>query len=62
MKVILWRYQCQICRRFFYIEWGDKQDFDVSFGCPYGCDDSGRFIERVSREVKKIRGQRRIKI
>jgi hypothetical protein len=41
-KLHLSQYQCQTCGRFFYINDIDKSDFDIEFGCVYGCDDAGK--------------------
>ena len=37
-------YRCRKCGRGFYVDEGERRDLDLDFGCPYGCDDNGRYI------------------
>jgi hypothetical protein len=49
------QYQCMHCGRFFYINKSDKSSFDLGFGCPYGCDDSGRLTRLITAEIISVR-------
>jgi len=49
------QYQCQTCGRFFYINEDDISDYDLDFGCPYGCDDTGEFVREIHTEIKKVK-------
>lgn len=40
-------YQCQSCYRFFYINPLEKSNWDMDFGCPYGCDDAGMLVREI---------------
>ena len=44
-------YRCRQCGRGFYVDEGERRDLDLDFGCPYGCDDNGRYIGPVRAEV-----------
>jgi hypothetical protein len=46
-------YQCQGCRRSFYINGTNRSSLDLDFGCPYGCDDNGQHTGNIRAEVKK---------
>ena len=48
-------YRCRRCNRSFYIESGDRGSLEFDFGCPYGCDDDGRYIRSISTEAKHVR-------
>ena len=48
------QYQCQRCGRFFYINEMDKSDFDLEFGCPYGCDDAGKLTRIIKIKILKV--------
>jgi len=48
------QYQCERCGRFFYINKMDKSYFDLSFGCPYGCDDAGKHTRTLKTEVREV--------
>ena len=53
------QYQCQCCKRMFYINPAERSEYDLEFGCPYGCDDAGQYMRTIStniRDVKDIRG------
>lgn len=52
------QYQCNTCGRFFYINKMDKSDFDLSFGCPYGCDDVGKHTRTIRTETKEVIDER----
>ena len=57
-EMVLEQYQCRRCGRFWYIEKGDKSDFDMDYGCPYGCDDNGRHTRTITVRVMKDNPQR----
>jgi sulfatase maturation enzyme AslB (radical SAM superfamily) len=48
-------YQCRSCKRLFYINGMDRSSLDLDFGCPYGCDDNGRFIREVKARVQEVK-------
>jgi len=50
------QYKCQTCGRLFYINQDDKTNWDIEFGCPYGCDDAGKRIRTIHTEIKRIIG------
>jgi hypothetical protein len=45
-------YRCRTCNRSFYIESGGRGSLEFDGGCPYGCDDDGRYIRSISAEAK----------
>ena len=45
--LVLEQYQCRRCGRLFYINTMDRSSMDFDFGCPYGCDDSGRHVRDI---------------
>jgi len=45
-KSILDQYKCRKCGRFFYVDENKRTEYDLDFGCPYGCDDNGMFIKK----------------
>jgi len=47
-------YQCRSCKRLFYINGIDRSSLDLDFGCPYGCDDNGRFIRDIKARVQEV--------
>lgn len=46
-KGTLDQYKCRKCWRYFYINENERTEYDIDFGCPYGCDDNGMFIKKV---------------
>jgi hypothetical protein len=52
------QYRCRRCNRRFYVNSGERSEFDLDFGCPYGCDDNGcligavRFVVTDMKEVE----------
>ena len=48
------QYQCRSCKRLFYINGMDRSSLDLDFGCPYGCDDSGRHTRDISTEIRDV--------
>jgi len=46
-------YRCRKCGRVFYIDAAERSDLDLDFGCPYGCDDNGRYIRQIRAEVTR---------
>jgi len=46
------QYRCLRCGRLFYINAMDRSDLDLDFGCPYGCDDSGRHVRDIKADMK----------
>ena len=52
-------YECLACGRSFYIREGDKTVYDLDFGCPFGCDDAGKFARTVVAKAKtRKRGEK----
>ena len=45
------QYQCHKCGRFFQ---KDKSEFDLDFGCPFGCNDNGELVRIISIEVRGV--------
>ena len=48
------QYQCCKCGRLFYINTMDRTSMDLDFGCPYGCDDNGRYVQDIKTEIKEV--------
>lgn len=47
-------YRCRRCSRSFYLGSGERGSLEFDFGCPYGCDDDGRHVRRISVEAKHV--------
>jgi len=52
-QVTLEQYRCRKCGRVFYINGMERSNLDLDFGCPYGCDDNGRYIRQIRAEVTR---------
>jgi len=50
-NVTLEEYRCRKCGRVFYINAAERSNLDLDFGCPYGCDDNGRYVGAVRAEA-----------
>ncbi len=48
------QYQCQSCKRSFYINGIERSKLDLDFGCPYGCEDNGKYVWDIKVEIKGI--------
>ena len=48
------QYRCRSCKRLFYINPMDRSSLDLDFGCPYGCDDSGKHVRDISIEIQNV--------
>jgi len=48
------QYQCKSCGRFFYINSMDRSNYDLEFGCPYGCDDAGQHVRNISTNIEDV--------
>jgi len=53
-ELVIEQYQCQTCGRFFYIDEADRSDFDIEFGCVYGCDDAGKKVRTLTVKIGEI--------
>jgi len=50
------QYRCRQCGRDFYVNKGDKEAWDLDFGCPFGCDDAGEHTRDIRTEITDVRG------
>lgn len=50
----LLQFECLTCGRLFYINRLDKNSVNASFGCPFGCDDDGKFKRVICTQVQKL--------
>lgn len=48
------QYQCRKCGRFFYIHKQDKSGIEFDFGCPFSCDDNGRYVQNIKTEFQQV--------
>lgn len=46
-------YRCRRCGQVFYIDAAERSALDLDFGCPYGCDDNGRYIGQIRAGVTR---------
>jgi len=51
---ILIEYKCEECGRHWYIKEGERQEYDIQFGCPFGCDTSGKRVRRVKATLQEV--------
>ena len=45
------QYQCQRCKRMFYVNSMDRNGCDLDLGCPYGCDDAGQYVRNIRAKI-----------
>ncbi len=50
----LQQYECRKCGRLFYINKMDKSSLDLDFGCPYGCDDNGKYVKDIKTDIREV--------
>lgn len=50
----LQQYRCLRCGRLFYINAIDRREFDLDFGCPYGCDNNGRHVRDIGTKAEGV--------
>jgi hypothetical protein len=48
------QYQCRSCKRLFYINGIERSELDLDFGCPFGCNDSGKYVREIVVEIKGV--------
>ena len=48
------QYQCRECGKFFYVNRLDRNEYDIDFGCPFGCDDNGRHVRNIETEIRRV--------
>ena len=32
----------------------DKSCLDLDFGCPYGCDDNGKYVKDIKTDIREV--------